>query len=452
MAPLVFKTTVIEVLGQAGSIPVRLRQLAPMAQDVFVDPRRLPRTDTVLADPLLAAARSRLRPELVKAAVRDAQSRARAGEIAVADIAGSAAGALESLSGIVPVINATGVVLHTNLGRAALSPAAVDAMIAAAGHSTVEFDLGTGHRSRRGSSTISALAARVPDAGDHHVVNNGAAALILAVTVLAQGREILISRGEMVEIGDGFRLPDLLVSTGAKLVEVGTTNRTHLADYRNAIGPGTAAILKVHPSNFQITGFTAGVDIAELSTLGLPVIADVGSGLLDPDPLLPDEPTVSGALRAGAGLVTCSGDKLLGRPPIGPARRRSHARRGVPTAPTGTGTPRRQAHAGGTRGDAARHREPDGLGAACRPRETSGQDRATPGAGGRHRCRDHRQRRRRRGAWSRTAQRRAGPRGESGGRPPGRETTCHRPGERRPLPPRPADRAGRVRRRARCHH
>ncbi|MEU4429011.1 L-seryl-tRNA(Sec) selenium transferase, partial [Actinoplanes sp. NPDC024001] len=162
-----------------------------------------------------------------------------------------------------------------------------------------------------------ALAAAVPGAGGVHVVNNGAAALVLAATALAAGREIVVSRGEMVEIGDGFRLPDLLESTGARLREVGTTNRTSAADYAAAIGPRTGFVLKVHPSNFVVRGFTSAAAIAELTGLGVPVIVDIGSGLLRPDPLLPDEPDAAGTLRAGANLVVASGDKLLGGPQAG---------------------------------------------------------------------------------------------------------------------------------------
>ncbi|MGW5372493.1 L-seryl-tRNA(Sec) selenium transferase, partial [Streptomyces sp. NPDC004011] len=162
-----------------------------------------------------------------------------------------------------------------------------------------------------------ALAARVPDAGGVHVVNNGAAALALAATALAAGREIVVSRGEMVEIGDGFRLPDLLVSTGARLREVGTTNRTTAADYAAATGPETGFILKVHPSNFRVTGFTRAAEVGELAGLGVPVVVDIGSGLLAPHPALPEEPDAATALRAGAALVTASGDKLLGGPQCG---------------------------------------------------------------------------------------------------------------------------------------
>jgi L-seryl-tRNA(Ser) seleniumtransferase len=148
-------------------------------------------------------------------------------------------------------------------------------------------------------------------------VNNGAAALVLAATALAAGREIVISRGEMVEIGDGFRLPALLVSTGARLREVGTTNRTRVEDYADVIGPETAFVLKVHPSNFRITGFTRAAAVGELAALGVPVVVDIGSGLLAPHPLLPDEPDAETQLRGGAALVTASGDKLLGGPQCG---------------------------------------------------------------------------------------------------------------------------------------
>jgi L-seryl-tRNA(Ser) seleniumtransferase len=149
------------------------------------------------------------------------------------------------------------------------------------------------------------------------VVNNGAAALLLAVSGLAAGGEVLLSRGEVVEIGAGFRLVELMESTGVRVREVGTTNRTSLADYAGAIGPDTGAVVKVHPSNFRITGFTASVDVAELAGLPVPVVADVGSGLLAPDALLPEEPDVTTALRSGATVVTCSGDKLLGGPQAG---------------------------------------------------------------------------------------------------------------------------------------
>ena len=284
--------------------------------------RRVPRTDVVLADPRLVAATAVLGRAEVKALVAGAQNRARRGEIAPEDVADVAAASVPPYAGSLrPVINATGVVLHTNLGRAPLSTAALQAVIAAAGHTDVELDLATGRRARRGRAALAALAAAVPDAEAVHVVNNGAAALVLAATALAADREIVVSRGELVEIGDGFRLPDLLASTGARLREVGTTNRTALGDYTAAIGPATGFVLKVHPANFVIRGFTSSVPVADLARLaapvGVPVVADIGSGLLAPDPLLPGEPDAASTLRAGAALVTASGDKLLGGPQAG---------------------------------------------------------------------------------------------------------------------------------------
>ena len=284
----------------------------------------MPRTDAVLADDRLVEAAARLGRPTVKAAVTAALARVRAGELPPAAAADAAlAGLPRHAASLRPVINATGVLLHTNLGRAPLSAAAVEALVAAAGTTDVELDHGTGRRARRGRGPLAALAAAVPAAEAVHVVNNGAAALVLAATALAQGQEILVSRGELVEIGDGFRLPDLLESTGARLREVGTTNRTHLGDYADAVGPRTAFVLKVHPSNFVVTGFTSSVPVAELATLRgpagepVPVVADIGSGLLAPEPLLPDEPDAASTLAAGAALVTASGDKLLGGPQAG---------------------------------------------------------------------------------------------------------------------------------------
>jgi L-seryl-tRNA(Ser) seleniumtransferase len=280
--------------------------------------RDIPRTDAVLAEPAVAAAVGVLGRELVKAAVTEAQRRARAGEIAPHEVTSAALAALPSLAtSLHEVINATGVVVHTNLGRAPLSDAARDAVVAAAGYTDVEYDLATGKRALRGRDTLAALAAAVPAAGAVHVVNNNAAALLLCALVLAQGKEIVVSRGELVEIGDGFRIPDLLASTGARLREVGTTNRTHLRDYTDAIGADTGFVLKIHPSNFEVVGFTAEVGIAELAGLGVPLVVDIGSGLLAPHPLLPAEPDAQTALREGADLVTSSGDKLLGGPQAG---------------------------------------------------------------------------------------------------------------------------------------
>jgi L-seryl-tRNA(Ser) seleniumtransferase len=284
-----------------------------------VDVRRLtPRTDAVLADPRLVAAEQRLGRAIVLSAVRRAQERARTGEIDPAAVADIAAETLPSLAAtLTPVLNATGVLLHTNLGRAPLSAAARAAIQVAAGSADVEFDLASGQRGRRGRGMLAALAAAVPEAEAVHVVNNNAAALVLAATALAAGREIIVSRGELIEIGDGFRLPDLLESTGARIREVGTTNRTTAADYAVAVGPQTAFVLKVHPSNYRVEGFTASASVAELAALSVPVVGDIGSGLLVPHPLLPAEPDAASWLSAGAALVTASGDKLLGGPQAG---------------------------------------------------------------------------------------------------------------------------------------
>jgi L-seryl-tRNA(Ser) seleniumtransferase len=273
----------------------------------------------LLADPRLAAAEHRLGRDLVKAAAARAQDRARNGEITPEQVADAAVAELPPFAAsLTPVINATGVIVHTNLGRAPLSEAAVTALSAAAGNCDIEFDLVAGARSRqRGKGALDALREAVPCAQAAGVVNNNAAALVLAATALAREKEIVISRGELIEIGDRFRLPDLLESTGARLHEVGTTNRTTAADYEQAISPETAFILKVHPSNYRVEGFTAQATVRELAALGVPVVHDIGSGLLAPHPLLPDEPDASTSLKHGAHLVTASGDKLLGGPQAG---------------------------------------------------------------------------------------------------------------------------------------
>lgn len=290
-----------------------------MPQPHPTDARRLvPRTDAVLAKPAVAQAISRLGRDVVRSAVQLAQEQVRAGVIDPDDVVDATLAALPQRSTTLqPVLNATGVVIHTNLGRAPLSAAAVEAMAAAAGTVDVELDLATGQRSARGRGTTAALLELVPEAEAALVVNNGAAALVLATTALAAGREVVVSRGEMVEIGDGFRLPDLIASAGARLREVGTTNRTTLADYESAVGPDTGCVLKVHPSNFRVEGFTSAVPVAALATLGHPVVHDIGSGLLRPHPLLPDEPDAARSLSDGAAVVTCSGDKLLGGPQAG---------------------------------------------------------------------------------------------------------------------------------------
>lgn len=272
----------------------------------------------MLADPRLREAAARVGERLVKQAVRTALERCRTGDISPADVADEAVLLVPpTATAMRTVVNATGVIVHTNLGRAPLSEAAVDALTVAAGATDVELDLGSGRRGRRGRSALAALSAAVPDAEAVHVVNNGAAALALVTCALAMGRNVVVARGEMVEIGDGFRIPELLESVGATLREVGTTNRVRLADYEKAVDEDTAFVLKVHPSNFVVEGFTSSVPVAELAGLPVPVVADIGSGLLAPHPRLPEEPSASAALRAGADLVTASGDKLLGGPQCG---------------------------------------------------------------------------------------------------------------------------------------
>ena len=313
----------------------------PQSPSGAEDPRRrIPRTDRLLALPEVLAASVAIGELVVRDVVRAAQDRARRGEIAPEDVTAAVLASLgeHSASSLRPVLNATGVVVHTNLGRAPLSPAARQAVLDAAGYTDVEFDLATGARSRRGAGARAALLAACPAAEDALVVNNGAAALLLATTALAAGREVLWSRGELVEIGAGFRLAELVASAGARVREVGTTNRTHASDYRAALsaggaaersgaddGPGASsrvgALLKVHTSNYRIEGFTSEVDIAELASIAhehdLPLIADLGSGLLRPEPALPAEPDAAAALTAGADLVITSGDKLLGGPQAG---------------------------------------------------------------------------------------------------------------------------------------
>ena len=223
----------------------------------------------------------------------------------------------ESQAGIRPVINATGVLLHTNLGRAPLSQAARAAMDEAARYCSVEYDVESGMRGKRGSR-VESLLKDLTGAEDALVVNNCAAAALLILTVLARDGETIVSRGELVEIGGDFRVPDVMAGSGTRMVEVGTTNRTHLEDYRRAIGPNTRLIMRVHPSNYRIVGFASSPALAELSSLarenGLPLYEDAGSGQLSDLGKygVVDEPVVREIVERGVDVVSFSGDKLLG--------------------------------------------------------------------------------------------------------------------------------------------
>jgi L-seryl-tRNA(Ser) seleniumtransferase len=295
------------------------------------DPRRsLPSVSTLLELPgvhdLLARAP---RPNVVDA-VRSTLAQARAAGLAHDDDASwTAAIARELTRAVRPslraVLNATGVVLHTNLGRAPLAEPAIGAVTAIArGYSNLEYDLASGSRGSR-YAHCAALLRELTGAEDALVVNNCAAALVLALNTLAANRGAVISRGELVEIGGSFRIPEIMERSGARLIEVGTTNRTHVEDYASALGEDETigALLKVHRSNFSLEGFVAEASVADLRVLareaGVPIIHDLGSGLLMPlDSLgLTGEPTARDALRAGATVVTMSGDKLLGGPQAG---------------------------------------------------------------------------------------------------------------------------------------
>jgi L-seryl-tRNA(Ser) seleniumtransferase len=286
--------------------------------------RDLPSVDELLRDERLAAAPRPLALAAARAALDRAREEIRAGhepgdlvERALGELAGATSPRLRR------TLNATGVVVHTNLGRAPLAGAAIDRVAdVARGYSNLEYDLRAGARGSR-QDHCAELLRRLTGAEAALVVNNNAAAVLLALAALAEGREVLVSRGELIEIGDGFRIPDVLARSGARLVEVGTTNRTRAADYERAIGPETALVLRVHQSNFRVVGFAELPRLEELARVArrheLPLVDDLGSGALLPSNslLLGDEPTARESLAAGAGLVCFSGDKLLGGPQAG---------------------------------------------------------------------------------------------------------------------------------------
>ncbi|MFU8840105.1 MAG: L-seryl-tRNA(Sec) selenium transferase [Nitriliruptoraceae bacterium] len=293
------------------------------------DPRRaVPAIGRVVNRPLVVEAIAEHGREPVLASLRavldEARGRAAAGgtiddeDLLVARAV--AAVADRATPQLTEVINATGVLLHTNLGRAPLSPAAVAALTAAAGTVDLELDLRTGERGGRDAPVRDPLV-RLTGAEAAFAVNNGAAALVLALTALAGDGGVAVSRGELVEIGGSFRIPDIVRSAGTTLIEVGTTNRTHVRDYREAVEAGASAILRVHPSNFRMDGFVHRPTTAELvevaAAAGVPFIDDLGSGLLRAHPAAPDEPAALEAIVAGASVVVFSGDKLLGGPQAG---------------------------------------------------------------------------------------------------------------------------------------
>jgi L-seryl-tRNA(Ser) seleniumtransferase len=285
--------------------------------------RDLPSVDRLLTDASIAPLAAQHGRQLVVTAIRNALAHARedarAGD-GVGDLVHRVLNELEALE--VPrlrrSLNATGVLVHTNLGRAPLAEEALERVVEVGrGYSNLEYDLTAGARGSR-QDHVAPLLRDLTGAEAALVVNNNAAAILLALAAIAEGREVIVSRGELIEIGDGFRIPDVLARSGAKLVEVGTTNRTRLADYEHAVGDSTAAILRVHQSNFRMVGFTEQPGLRELSALaerrGLVLVDDLGSGLLDE---LEDEPSPRSSLDAGAHLVCFSGDKLLGGPQAG---------------------------------------------------------------------------------------------------------------------------------------
>lgn len=295
--------------------------------------RSIPKVDDLLKNPALTAVCGNLAPQTVTDAVRrvleDLRAGVLAGEItalpATEDLCRriAAVARQESLPSLRGVINGTGVVLHTNLGRACLSKRATAAAAEAAGsYSTLEYNLSSGGRGLR-YSHVESLLQKLTGAQSALVVNNNAAAVLLVLSAMAAGGEVVTSRGELVEIGGSFRIPEIMESCGCRLREVGTTNKTHLEDYAAAIGEDTRALMKVHTSNFRIVGFTESVDLAELVKLahgrGLPVIQDLGSGSLCRLEQfgIHGEPTVQESVRAGVDVITFSGDKLLGGPQAG---------------------------------------------------------------------------------------------------------------------------------------
>src|SRR5690348_4719554 len=302
--------------------------------------RQIPSVDELMAQPRLAELSKRVDRSLVVEVARTVLDDLRAritGQVATAILAEISAVACDAASlegritalverilarSLLPVINATGVILHTNLGRSPLPEGVVEEFrLAATQYSNLEYDLEAGARGKRDVHTAE-LLTRLTGAEAAIVVNNCAAAVLVTLAAFARGGEVIVSRGELIEIGDGFRIPEIMEQSGALLREVGTTNRTRLADYENAINEKTKLLLRVHPSNFKVTGFTDKPLLEELVALsqrsGIPLIEDLGSGcLVDLTDYGITEPTMRQSIEAGVGVVTCSGDKLLGGPQAG---------------------------------------------------------------------------------------------------------------------------------------
>ena len=334
MALAVFKTVVSRTAGWVGSTPIRLRHdmKHPNAQSESGSDRRrsLPGVDELLrCEAIRSLLQTHPRPlvlEAIHTALNDCRAAMAKGADAppLASLWTRIAADLEDANRdrLRPVVNATGIILHTGLGRAVLPPAAVKALAALDRCVNLQIDLDTGLRGKRNAAT-EALLGRLTGAEAALVVNNNAAATLLVLSALCAGRDAIVSRGQLIEIGGSYRLPDCIHQSGARLVEVGTTNKTHLRDYEAALTEQTGAILRVNPSNYRVVGFTSSVSTAELAALKAArpfiLIDDLGSGaLVDPRRFgLPAEPTVPDSIAAGADLVLFSGDKLIGGPQAG---------------------------------------------------------------------------------------------------------------------------------------
>lgn len=326
-APAIFARRISPAAGSGNNgilvtVPAALLRALPSVDRLLSDPRILAWSSRVARDHLVAVCRAVL--DDLRQAIQNGRIQTDEA-VTPASVLDAVESRLSSMREphLVRIVNASGTVLHTNLGRALLAPAAVDAVVRVASAPTnLEFDLAKGTRGRR-ESDVEALVTALTGAEAATVVNNNAAAVLVGVNSLAAGKDVVVSRGELVEIGGAFRIPDIVARSGGTLREVGTTNRTHAADYERAIGPNTGLLLKVHTSNYRIVGFSSDVSLDDLVAIGrqhgVPVMEDLGSGaLVDLSGYgLPKEPLVAERLAAGADVVTFSGDKLLGGPQAG---------------------------------------------------------------------------------------------------------------------------------------